>query len=176
MAEMLNIPYKEILIESCDLSNEIITLKRAFNDLQVDAIITGGIRSEFQRYKFNRAAALAGVRCFNPLWRLAPLQLMNELLENNFYIIFVSVAAMGFERNLLGKRITQSLISRIRQQAVDEQISVTGEGGEYESFVLDAPFFPSRIEIEEAEVHWDESREIGYYEIFRVKLISKKSN
>ncbi len=174
VADMLNIPHKEIVIETCELSDEINCLSDAFSELNIDAIVTGGIRSEFQRYKFNKAAYLAGIRCFSPLWRLAPKKLMNELIDNKFHIILVAVAAMGLHRELLGQKISYPLLDYIYQKANSDQISITGEGGEYESFVLDTPFFPYRLNVEDAITHWDESREVGYYEILKVSFASKE--
>ena len=175
IADMLEIPHKVINIGTCDLSEEIKCLEDTFSKLNIDAVVTGGIRSEFQRYKFNKAAELAGIRCFSPLWRIAPKKLMSDLIDNNFHIILVAVAAMGLNRELLGQRITHSLLDLISQKAIAGQISITGEGGEYESFVLDAPFFPYRINIKDAIIHWDDSREVGYYEILRTNFESKEN-
>ncbi|MFX0211450.1 MAG: hypothetical protein ACFFDT_36060, partial [Candidatus Hodarchaeota archaeon] len=133
-----------------------------------------GIQSEFQRFKFNRAAQLANMKCFNPLWRLSPEALMSELINNNFHIIIVSVTAMGLGKELLGKRITEDLLKEFQGTITHQGLSIIGEGGEYESFVLDAPFFPLRIEIQESEIHWDEFREEGYYEIIKAELCPKK--
>jgi diphthamide synthase (EF-2-diphthine--ammonia ligase) len=46
-----------------------------------------------------------------------------------------------------------------------------GEGGEYETLVLDAPFFKRRIRIIEAEKVW--KGQSGYYLVSKAELESK---
>jgi ABC transporter with metal-binding/Fe-S-binding domain ATP-binding protein len=176
IAKMLNLPLIEVKSISYDLSEEIELLTKTIIKSKTEAIITGGLRSEFQRYSFNRAALKAKVHCFNPLWRLAPRILMDELLSNHFHIILVSVASMGLKKSLLGKKITSELLKEIQASDQVSDLVIAGEGGEYESFVLDAPFFPSRIQITESKVHWNEFREVGYLEIVKAALVPKKTD
>ncbi len=173
IAKMFGIKHKDIWINSCDINDEINSLKKALVKSGADAVITGGIRSDFQRYAFNRAALQAKMKCFNPLWRLSPKRLISELLDNKFNIIFSSVSGMGLRRDLLGKQITNEVLDYFRKIIPASDISIIGEGGEYESFVLDAPFYPSEIKIKESKIHWDEYREEGFFEIIKIKLCSK---
>ena len=170
LAEMLEIPHRFVWIESCEVEEEIQGLTTALIKTNAEAVITGGIRSEFQRYKFNRAAQRAKIRCFNPLWRLAPWHLMTELLDHNFHIIFSAVAGMGLGQDLLGSRLTSTILKTLQSIAHGNEVAITGEGGSYESFVLDAPFFPARIVIQDSVVHWDMHREEGYLEILSARL------
>lgn len=163
MAEMLEISHTIIQTESCNIEDEVNSLKEALVNSSAQAIITGGIRSEFQRYKFNRAAKLANMRCFNPLWRISPKFIISELLTNKFNIIITSVSSMGLGKELLGRKFSPETLETLNKYGSD--LSLIGEGGEFETFVLDAPFFPARIEILESNVHWDEHRQDGYYEI-----------
>jgi len=173
IAEMFTLPLISVKIKSDDLKEEIEQLVDAISKSGAEAIITGGIRSEFQRYHFNRAASLASVKCFNPLWRLSSELIIQDLIDNRFEIILVSVSSMGLNQSFLGKRLTPQLISKIRDISYGSDHAITGEGGEYESFVLDAPFFPSRIAIQESQIHWDEFREEGSLEIISATLESK---
>ena len=115
-------------------------------------MITGGIRSDFQRFKFNYAAISAKMKCFNPLWRLSPRTLLSELLENNFHVIFSSVAGMGLGKELLGKKITNKVLESLQKTVPESELTMIGEGGEFESLVLDAPFFPYRIKIIKSKI------------------------
>ena len=173
LAEMFSLPLISIKIKSDDLKEEMNQLVNAIRKSRTQAIITGGIRSEFQRYHFNRAALLANVKCFNPLWRLSPELIIQDLINTNFATILIAVSSMGLDQNFLGKKLTPKLINKIRDNSYGSELVITGEGGEYESFVLDAPFFPSRIVIQETQIHWDEYREEGYLEIISAFLKSK---
>lgn len=172
MAEMLEISHMIIQIDSCNIEDEVNSLKEALVNSSAQAIITGGIRSEFQRYKFNRAAKLANMRCFNPLWRISPKYLLSELLTNKFSIIITSVSSMGLGRELLGRKYSPEILETLNKHGSD--LSLVGEGGEFETFVLDAPFFPARIKILESKVHWDEHRQDGYYEIIKAESKPKQ--
>ncbi|UCE14268.1 MAG: diphthine--ammonia ligase [Candidatus Heimdallarchaeota archaeon] len=174
VAEMLGLLHQTIWIDKCNINDEVRSLKEALLESGAEAIITGGIRSEFQRIKFNRAALRANLKCYNPLWRLTPQILLTQLLESKFDIIITSVSGMGLRKEFLGKTITPELIETIQQTVPESELTIIGEGGEFESFVLDAPFFPARIKIIESKIHWNEFREEGYYEIKRVKKIPKK--
>ena len=173
IAEMFSLPLISVKLKSDDIKEEIEQLITAICKSETEAIITGGIRSEFQRYHFNRAALLANVKCFNPLWRLSPELIIQDLINNRFEIILISVSSMGLDQNFLGKRLTPRLISKIREKSHGSDLAITGEGGEYESFVLDAPFFPSRRVIQESQIRWDEFREEGSLEIISATLEHK---
>ncbi len=174
IAEILNIPLLNAKTRSSDVNEEISVLVQTFKESGAEAIITGGIRSEFQRYKFNIAAQKANIKCFNPLWRLDPSTLMSELLTSHFYVILVSVSAMGFGKDLLGAKLTLKKLNELTKSGKVSELAITGEGGEYESFVLDAPFFHSKIAVKEAQIHWDEYREEGRYEILKAVLEPKR--
>lgn len=174
VAEMLGLVYQVLWIDKCNIADELYILKEALLESGAEAIITGGIRSEFQRIKFNRAAYWANLKCFNPLWRLSPQILLTQFLENKFNIIISSVSGMGLGKELLGKKITSETIKTIQKTVPKSELTIIGEGGEFESFVLDAPFFPAMIKIVESKVHWNEFREEGYYEIKRAKIIPKR--
>ncbi|MFX1248167.1 MAG: diphthine--ammonia ligase [Promethearchaeota archaeon] len=173
IAEMLEIPHKIVLIDSCKVKDEVLSLKEALIETGAEAVVTGGIQSEFQRTKFNRSAQLANMKCINPLWRISPDIIMSELIDNKFRVIITSVTSMGLNKALLGKEITSEALERLKKAEVNSGLSLIGEGGEFESSVIDAPFFPSFIEILEANVHWNESREEGYYEILKVRCRPK---
>jgi diphthamide synthase (EF-2-diphthine--ammonia ligase) len=50
-------------------------------------------------------------------------------------------------------------------------VSLTGEGGEYETFVFDGPIFKKRIEILEASIVF--KKDSGVYMIKTVRLAEK---
>lgn len=176
IARMLGIPHKVVWIDSCNVEDEIQILEESFKQSSSETVITGGIRSEFQRYKFNQAAKLADMKCFSPLWRLSPSVIMSELLENKFNVIITSVSGMGLGKGLLGKKITKETLSTFKRGVSESPLTLIGEGGEYESFVLDAPFYHSQIEIIESEIQWDEYREEGIFVIKKAKLSPKRKN
>ncbi|UCG89548.1 MAG: diphthine--ammonia ligase [Candidatus Heimdallarchaeota archaeon] len=174
VADILDVPHQTITINTCNVEEEITILKSVLIESGAEAMITGAIRSEFQRFKFNRAAQDVNMKCFSPLWRISPKILLSELLDNNFHIIISSVSGMGLKKELLGKKITPELLKTLQQVVPESELSMVGEGGEFESFVLDAPFFPAYMKILESKIHWNEYREEGYFEILKMQFHPKQ--
>jgi diphthine-ammonia ligase len=78
---------------------------------------------------------------------------------------------MGLGRELLGREFSPEILENLNQSG--SELSLIGEGGEFETFVLDAPFFPASIKILESKVHWNPHRQEGYYEILKARSNSK---
>ena len=67
----------------------------------------------------------------------------------------VHVAANGLDKSWLGRRIDEAAAVELAKLGEKYGINVCGEGGEYESLVVDAPWFKERLVIDEAEVVWE---------------------
>ena len=103
-----------------------------------------GLLSEYQRTRFNEVALRLHIPCFAPLWRKDSKLLLKDI-ENHFQVILTTIAAMGFEKEDLGRKLDQNMLIRLEDLHTRYGVSLTGEGGEYESLVLDAPFYKKRI-------------------------------
>jgi uncharacterized protein (TIGR00290 family) len=75
------------------------------------------------------------------------------------------------DQNWLGKEITSESLAKLVELNEQYQISLVGEGGEYESLVLDAPIFKKRIEIVEAEASYENNS--GVLSIKKARLVEK---
>jgi diphthamide synthase (EF-2-diphthine--ammonia ligase) len=80
---------------------------------------------------------------------------------------------MGFSKTDVGRLLDQHMLERIITLNQSSGLSIGGEGGEYESLVLDAPFFKKKIIVEEATVEWDETKFFGYYRIEKLRTEKK---
>ncbi|MDP2899536.1 MAG: TIGR00289 family protein, partial [Candidatus Bathyarchaeota archaeon] len=76
-------------------------------------------------------------------------------IRSGMEIIMVHVAANGLGRGWLGRRIDLKAAAELAKLGERYGLNVCGEGGEYESLVVDAPWFKKRLEIEKAEVVWE---------------------
>ncbi|PIN72144.1 TIGR00289 family protein [Candidatus Woesearchaeota archaeon CG10_big_fil_rev_8_21_14_0_10_45_5] len=148
-AEALGIP---LLIEETegekekelfDLKNAI---KKAVEKYHIKGIVTGAIASNYQKERIGAICEKLGIECINPLWGKEQFQLLQELVEKKFEVIVVGVFALGLE-NFLGRKIDKKFISDIRKVYDKYMINPSGEGGEYETFVLNAPKFKHGLEI-----------------------------
>ena len=171
LAEAMDTPITIVTIAKEE--DELDKLEKSIKDLQVEAILIGGLLSEYQRMKFNEVAKRLNIPCYAPLWRKDHSLLLQDLLKH-FTVLFSTIASMGFTRTDLGRKLDQEMYDRILSLHQKYGLSIGGEGVEYETLVLDAPFYKKRIIIEEAAKEWDESKLFGYYRIEKMRLESKK--
>ena len=134
---------------------ELADLKRTLARLSVDAVVSGGISSLYQKGNIDEICAELQLRHVTPLWHEDPLALLKELVELDIETIIVGVYAHGFTSKWLGRRIDRSLIDDLVQLNREFQVSLVGEGGEYETLVLNAPFFEKQIRLIEVQKIWE---------------------
>jgi uncharacterized protein (TIGR00290 family) len=86
--------------------------------------------------------------------------------------VIVSVFAYGFDESWLGRKLDKNVVQDLLKLDEKYHVNPCGEGGEFESFVLDAPFFKKKIEIMHArkEVQKDNT---GVLEIQELRLMEK---
>lgn len=150
---------------------EVKDLKRLLASLDVEGVVSGAVFSSYQKERIQRICDELGLKSVTPLWHQDPLDIMNELIDLKFKVIIVGVYAYGFDKSWLGKEINSATLEKLVELNKRYQISLVGEGGEYESLVLDAPFFKKRIEIVEAETSYENGS--GVLVVKEAKLVDK---
>ncbi len=136
----------------------------------VTLLVTGATYSKYQADRIARILEKHGMDNVAPLWHIDPLEELNELSEN-FNAIITSVSAEGFDESMLGKKIDQNMIKKLVELNKKYGANMLFEGGEAESFVLDAPLFKKKIEIIDAQKEFSKGR--GTYTIKDAKLVTK---
>lgn len=150
---------------------EVEDLKRLIEGIDVDAIVSGAVASTYQKSRIEKICEQLKLKCIAPLWHENPLNILKEILGLKFEVIITGVYAYGFSEEWLGRKIDNATIEALIELNRRYGISLVGEGGEYETLVLDAPFFKKRIEIIEAEKIW--KNQSGYFLITKAKLENK---
>ena len=87
-----------------------------------------------------------------------------EMVSEGFLIIISAVAAGGLGPKWLGKEINDDTIKELSDLHNTCYVCTAGEGGEFETLVLDAPFFKKKVNIIDAEKEWD-----GHSGVYNVK-------
>jgi asparagine synthase (glutamine-hydrolysing) len=128
------------------------TLFKARDEYPVEGVVTGAIRSHYQRERIERVADRAGLTTFAPLWQTDQLEELRRLLREGYRVVFTKVAAEGLDASWLGEPLTERRVAMLARLAKARGIQPAGEGGEYETLVLDAPLFHSRIVLDETQV------------------------
>lgn len=140
---------------SGDKEKELEDLKRLLAGLDVEGVVSGAIRSIYQKSRLDRICDEIGLESIAPLWHEDPRNLIEELISSGFWVIFTGVYAYGLDRRWLGRRLDREALSDLLRLNRKYGISVMGEGGEYETLVLDAPYFRKRIRIQRARTIWE---------------------
>ena len=122
-----------------ELKDLKIAIKKAKKKYKIEGIVTGAVESIYQASRIQKICDELNIECFNPLWLENQFELLNDLLKNKFEIIITGVFAFPFDKSWLGKKIDRKFIEDIKKLNKKYQISPAGEGGEYESFVLNVP-------------------------------------
>ncbi len=150
---------------------EVEDLKRLIAELDVEGIVSGAIASNYQKARIEKICKQLGLKSITPLWHSDPLEMLKEILDLYFEVIITGVYAHGFSKEWLGRKIDKATINALMELNKQYGVSLVGEGGEYETLVLDAPFFKRRIRIVEAEKIWE--NQSGYFLVTKTELESK---
>jgi diphthine-ammonia ligase len=152
--------------ELIDLKNAIKKAKQLF---KITGIATGAIESVYQATRIQKICDELGLWCFNPLWQKDQVELLNKLLENKFEVIIAGVFAYPFDKTWLGRKLDKKMIAELENLREKYKINPSGEGGELESFVLNAPFFKKKIVIKKSRMTY--SNHSGVYKIEEACLL-----
>lgn len=133
--------------ELLDLARALLAAREQFG---IEGVVTGAILSVYQAARVQRACRELDLWCFNPLWNVDQEAYMAELIDAGFRVIIAGVFSSPFDESWLGREIDRRALDELREIVRRHRITLTGEGGEFETFVIDAPFFSRRIAIEEA--------------------------
>ncbi len=128
----------------------------------IDGIVSGALRSDYQRTRLDRMAERLGITSFSPLWHHDSQEHMLALIKHGFVMVITSVSAEGMSERWVGRTVDEEAIEELVELRSINGMNMDGEGGEYETTVLDAPWMRSRIVIQGNSV-WEGSR--GHYAI-----------
>jgi len=154
-AEVMGVP---LVIEKTlgEKEKELEDLKRVIkkvkNDYEIEGIVTGAIQSVYQASRIQKICDELDLECFNPLWQKNEEEYLKELVKENFKVIIVGVFAYPLDSSWLLREIDQKFIDEVRVLNEKYKIHVAGEGGEFESFVLDCPLFSRGLKVIGSEI------------------------
>ncbi|MFA5019850.1 MAG: diphthine--ammonia ligase [Candidatus Pacearchaeota archaeon] len=122
-------------------------IKNAIKKYRIDGIITGAVESVYQASRIQKICDKLKIKCFNPLWKKNQIGLLNEIVKNKFNAIIVGVAAYPLGKEWLGRKIDKEFITEVKWLQEKYKINPAGEGGEFETFVLNCPLFKKPLKL-----------------------------
>lgn len=153
---------------------ELLDLEALISQVKgkVDGITTGALASEYQKKRIDDICKRLGIKSIAPLWHIDVEKYWGELLENKFAVMITAVAAEGLGEEWLGRSIDKKALVELKKVRDKYKIHLGGEGGEFETLVLDCPMFSKKIEVVRARKDW--KNDSGSYIIDEIRLAAKR--
>ncbi|MDD3159596.1 MAG: diphthine--ammonia ligase [Candidatus ainarchaeum sp.] len=155
-------------IELNDLENAI---KKAIKKYKIEGLVSGAIFSNYQRERIEKITENLGIRSFAPLWHMDQTKYMQRLIKENNKFIITKIACYGLDESYLGKVIDENDLIKLEKLNKKFGVNVAGEGGEFETLMIDMPLFNKSISIEFDKKLQNEFT--GEILIKKVKLVKK---
>ncbi|MFB1066014.1 diphthine--ammonia ligase, partial [Natrinema sp. H-ect4] len=123
----------------------------------IAGVTAGAVESEYQTSRIRGMCDRLDCDLFAPLWQEDPRELADAMLEAGFEIAIIQVAAHGLDESWLGRTLDREAIADLEDLHEEYGVHILGEGGEFETLVVDGPHMDRRIDLE-YETEWDGTR------------------
>lgn len=142
--------HRSVSVEGRDEGAELRAIEEALDGPR-GPVVTGAIASSYQWARLLKVADRLHRRLYAPLWRRPAERVVEEELAAGLDVRFVHLAADPIPPDWIGSRLDRDRLAElVARSAGGRRLNIAGEGGEYETLVVDAPFFRARIEIDRA--------------------------
>jgi len=173
-AEAVGIPHVKVWTsgkEGAEVQDLQVVLCRIVEDEDVEGLVSGALKSNYQKDRIDRMCAELNIKSITPAWHRDPEEHLRSLLAAGFDILFVGVSAEGLGPEWLGRHMDGKVIEDLLAVRQKYAINIDGEGGEFETMVLDAPHFKKRVVVDESERSWQ--RDCGRLVVHKAHLDPK---
>ena len=131
-----------------DLSEAIRVAKEKYG---IEGVVTGALHSEYQASRIGKICDELKLESINPLWHKEEIGYLKELIENDFEVVITAVAAYPLDSSWLGRKIDGKFVEEVSELKKKYKIHPAGEGGEFETFVLNCPLFKKGLKVKSFE-------------------------
>lgn len=116
-------------------------------------VVAGAIASSYQWSRLSRIADELDRRVYAPLWGKDGSIVVRAEIDAGLDIRMVHLSAEPLTEELLGLRLDLALLAELERRSREQRrFHPAGEGGEFETLVVDAPFFDRRIALDETHI------------------------
>jgi len=140
---------------------------------EIDALAAGGLASTYQADRIGKVCHGLGLKPVVPFWHTEIENYWRMILAAGFEVIMTGVAADGLGKEWLGRTIGPKELELLKSLSDRHRFHLGGEGGEYETMVLDGPIFAKKLVPLESEIQWDSDTNSGFYIIKDMMAIDK---
>lgn len=154
-AELMGIP---VLIQKTkgekeeELHDLSAVLKLAKDKYKIEGIVTGAVESVYQASRVQSICNALNLECFNPLWQKDQFELLEDLIKERFEVILTGVFAYPLTGDWVGRKVDALFLKEMKVMNEKYKINPAGEGGEFETFVVDCPLFKRRLSLRNMKI------------------------
>ena len=153
-ADSLEVPW--IPVNTPPDLNELDALEQALgNEIRlqqsskpIGGLVSGAIASDYQKSRIDRIGARLGIPTFSPLWHHDPEIHLRAVCDAGLDARIVHTAAEGLDEHWIGIHLNSESVSQLGELSLSHRLRADGEGGEYETIVLNAPWMKYPIHLE----------------------------
>jgi diphthine-ammonia ligase len=133
---------------------ELEPLEAALSNLATElpgglaGVTAGAVESEYQTSRIEAMCERLDAELFAPLWQEDPVELGEAMIDAGFDIRIIRVAAGGLDESWLGRRLDADALADLVELREQYGVHPLGEGGEFETLVVDGPHMDRQIELE----------------------------
>jgi len=172
LAKILEI--KHILV-GCDIADpvkEAEIVKNVVINNKVDAVVLGGVGlQETQIRSLQNALLPFKIEVFASHAGLDSYDLLKEMISRGYEIIITEIASDGLTEKHLGFRLNNETFDYFNKLSQKYGFEILGEGGYYNSLVVDGPIFKKKLAILNGKKVMNGSS--GYLEVSQIAIINK---
>jgi len=146
--DLLDMPYREITIDSQEnyLRKLLAGLKRIVYEEDLKCLVTGDLWHPYTEGLGDMLAAALNVSLWRPGKDVCPSPeggraYMKELISQQIEAVIVAVKKGVLSPDYVGKILDRATLEELSKESSD----CAGEGGQYQSFVVDCPLMRRRI-------------------------------
>lgn len=151
--ESMGLEHIEVITKG-EKEKELNDLRSALETMDVEGVCSGAIKSKYQYERIKKICDDLGLECVAPLWQCDEHTVLKDV-SGMMNVMIVGVYAWGLGKELLGRTIDEEVCEMLIKAHERYGVNLAGEGGEYESFVTDAPIFRKKIEIVKKRIVWE---------------------
>mmetsp|Transcript_51592 Transcript_51592/g.109629 ORF Transcript_51592/g.109629 Transcript_51592/m.109629 type:complete len:727 (-) Transcript_51592:63-2243(-) len=143
---------------------------------EVEAVSCGAILSNYQRLRVEDVCGRLGLKVLAFMWKQDQALLLQQMIDAGLDARIAKVACMGLTQNDVGASILDPAFSaKMFGLGKKWGVHVCGEGGEYESTVVDGPLFRKSIQIDSMDKidHPDGNDGVSWLHVNKTSVSSK---
>ncbi len=158
--------------EEAEIVRKIVEKQQKIKSMTVDAVVLGGTGlQETQLRSIQNALMPMHIEVFASHAGEEHDIVMEEMLNRGYEIMITQIASDGLNR-WIGQKLTKENFRQFRIDSMKYGFHVGGEGGYYDTLVIDAPIFSKRIDVSQIKMIMEDEF-CGHVELNKYRIVNK---